>query len=115
MASLKRRIVAELWHGTLIDPFVVPTPNPYFVEGDTDQKEKLLAEAQTLWHVLSMLGISAIDAREQDYSLNEYTYDTLFDMAMDRGRYDVTTILETYGWSHKSKGYRMFRPQRIRS
>ena len=113
MPSEKLWKITEWW-GSVNNPFIVPTPKVYcpgqFNENkiDEDTRNKLLSSTQTLWHVINLLGISAVDAYERNYSLNEVSYDELMSIAWKNKRHDVMNILRIHGWSHHSEGKPLF-------
>ena len=80
-------IHVEDWSGTLAEPFFVPTPKPYVVEGknlDDGQKENLLRKAETLWKILALLGIGVAEAWEKDYTLHTEALRKLREIAQNK-------------------------------
>jgi|GEM_PF-5904180 len=89
-------VKAKAWYGKIEEPFCVPTPSPYIIEGKelTDpHKAKLLKKAAILWKVLDMLGIDAEEAFRRNYTLNLITNMELERVAIDKQQYDVLEII----------------------
>ena len=90
------RITVDTWHGRLRKPCMVPTPDPYFVEGaDTNEAwwEGLMEKVALLWKILALLEVPPMEARKQRYSLNDYTRSALARIALDREEYETLKII----------------------
>jgi hypothetical protein len=77
-------VQAEDWNGKIEEPFFVPAPKPYCVEGknlEDHQKEGLLKKAQKLWKILELLRIDIVEAWVKDYTLHPEAFRKLREMA----------------------------------
>ena len=90
------RITVDTWHGRLREPFVVPTPDPYFVEGadmNEARREGLMEKVALLWKILALLEVPPMEARKQRYTLNDHTRSALARIALDREEYETFKII----------------------
>jgi hypothetical protein len=79
-------VQAEDWFGKIEEPFFVPAPKPYCVEGKNlldHQKEGLLKKAQKLWKILDLLQIDAVEAWVKDYTLHTEAFRKLRELAQE--------------------------------